>query len=214
MTQLAAQGNIITMMLGPMSLLGVYSLYDYVKKQWLSIIIGVLSYCFFSYFGALAAFWIGEHDLRIYFAILLIFIALIQIIPFLKKGSINQIVKKKSVSLCWILILGSVTGAVGGLFGIGAGVLMVPILISIFKMEKEYARALSLAILVPPVSFGAYLKYNFEISIDWNLVLVLFLSYFVANYFGAKAGTKISTNAFKLIYSGILIAIAVVYIIE
>lgn len=213
MTQLAAQGNILTMMLGPMSLLGVYSLYGYVKKQWLSITIGVLSYCFFSYFGALSAFWIGEHDLRIYFAIMLILIAAIQLLPFLKKEANTKGLTKESIPLIWILILGSVTGAVGGLFGIGAGVLMVPVLIGAFKMKKEFARALSLAILVPPVSYGAYIKYNLENPVDWNIVIILFLSYFVANYFGAKAGTKVSNNSFKLIYSAILLAIAVIYLI-
>ena len=86
MSQLAAQGNILTMMLGPMSLLGVASLYDYVKTQWSSIIVGVISYCFFSYFGALGAFYIGEQDLRIYFALLLILIAGIQLFPLLKKN--------------------------------------------------------------------------------------------------------------------------------
>lgn len=212
-SQLQSQGNILTMMLGPMSLLGVASLYDYVKQQWLNITIGVLSYCIFSYFGALGAFLIGEQDLRIYFALILIVIALIQIIPLLKKKSSSDRTTKESISWLWIFILGALTGTVGGLFGIGAGVLMVPVLIGIFKMKKEFARALSLAILVPPVSYGAYLKYNLENPVDWDIVIILFLSYFVANYFGAKAGTKASDKHFKIVYSLVLIAIAAVYLI-
>jgi uncharacterized membrane protein YfcA len=211
-SQLQAQGNILTMMLGPMSLLGVVSLYDYVKQQWLNISIGVLSYCLFSYFGALGAFLIGEQDLRTYFALLLIIIALIQIIPLLKKKTISSTLSKETISWIWILLLGALTGTVGGLFGIGAGVLMVPILISAFKMKKEFARALSLAILVPPVSYGAYIKYNLESPVDWNIVIILFLSYFVANYFGAKAGTRATDKRFKIVYSFVLIGIAAIYL--
>ncbi len=214
MSQLSAQGNVLTMMLGPMSLMGIISMYSYVKQQWTPIIIGVVAYCFFSYFGALAAFYIGENDTRTYFAILLLLIASIQVFPLLvkKKNSTNA-ATRTSVPLLWIFILGAITGIIGGLFGIGAGVLMIPILIGPFKMNKDYARALSLAILVPPVSFGAYLKYNVENTINWNLVLILFASYFVANYFGARAGTKVSDSKFKLMYAVVLVTIAVAYIV-
>ncbi|MCA0133771.1 sulfite exporter TauE/SafE family protein [Winogradskyella alexanderae] len=211
-SQLESQGNVLTMMLGPMSLLGVVSLYDYVKQQWLNIAIGVISYCTFSYIGAVVAFLIGEQDIKLLFALILILIAFIQIVPILRGKTYNSIKYRDSISWLWILILGALTGTVGGLFGIGAGVLMVPVLIGIFKLKKEFARALSLAILVPPVSYGAYIKYNLEITIDWNLVLILFFSYFVANYFGAKAGTEASNKHFKITYSLVLVGIAIVYL--
>ncbi|MBO3117199.1 sulfite exporter TauE/SafE family protein [Winogradskyella sp. DF17] len=211
-SQLQSQGNILTMMLGPMSLLGVISLYDYVKQQWLNITVGVISYCLFSYFGAVFAFLIGEQDVKLLFSLILIVIALIQLVPIFRTKTFSAIKYRDSVSWPWILILGALTGTIGGLFGIGAGVLMVPVLIGIFKLKKEFARALSLAILVPPVSYGAYIKYNMEISIDWTIVLILFFSYFIANYFGAKAGTKASDKRFKIVYSIVLIGIAAVYL--
>lgn len=213
MTQLAAQGSVLTMMLGPMSLLGVISLYKYVKTMWFSIAIGVISYCVFSYVGAELAFYIGETNMRVYFAIILFLIAGIQLFPFVLKKEKRPISLGESISLNWVFILGSITGIVGGWFGIGAGVLMVPVLINIFKMKKEYARSLSLAILVPPVSYGAFIKYNVEMEINWNLVLALFFSYFIANYFGAQAGTKSSNTTFKVIYSLLLLVIGFIYFI-
>ena len=214
MSQLMAQGNILTMMLGPMSLLGVLSLYDYVKKQWNSIIVGVLSYCVFSYFGALGAFKVGETNLPIYFAVLLILIAVIQINSLLIKKQKTPLQEIEQVPLLWIFILSSITGTLGGLFGIGAGVLMVPILTSLFKLKKEFARALSLSILIPPVSYGAFIKYNKELAINWELVLILFFSYFVANYFGTKKGSKASRKTFTSIYSILLISIALIYLFK
>ena len=47
MSQLVAQGSVLTMMLGPMSLLGVMSLNEYLKKQWLNITIVSLPTAFF-----------------------------------------------------------------------------------------------------------------------------------------------------------------------
>lgn len=211
MSQLVAQGNVLTMMLGPMSLLGVMSLYEYVKKQWINIVIGVIFYCIFSYFGAVFAFHIGETDLKYYFAVMLVIIALMQFRSYLKKN--EKASHKEHISYYWIGILAACTGILGGMFGIGAGVLMVPILISVFKLKKEYARALSLAILIPPVSYGAFIKYNFENPVDWQLVGILFGTYFIANFFGAKMGSKISGKAFTLVYGVILFSIAVLYLV-
>lgn len=211
MSQLAAQGNVLTMMLGPMSLLGVMSLYEYVKKQWLNITIGVIAYCICSYFGAVFAFFIGETDLKYYFAVLLVIIALMQFRSYLQKNA--KASDKEYISPYWILVLSACTGILGGMFGIGAGVLMVPILIGLFKLKKEYARALSLAILIPPVSYGAFIKYNFENPVDWQLVGILFGTYFISNFFGAKMGSKISGETFTLIYGVILLAIAIIYLV-
>lgn len=211
MSQLVAQGNILTMMLGPMSLLGVMSLYQYVKTQWLNIVVGVICYCICSYFGAIFAFYIGETDLKYYFAVLLIIIALMQFRSYLRKNAKEP--HKEHISVYWIGVLAAVTGILGGMFGIGAGVLMVPILIGVFKLKKEYARALSLAILIPPVSYGAFIKYNNVNPVDWQLVGILFGTYFIANFFGARMGSKISGKAFTLIYGLILLSIAIIYLV-
>lgn len=212
MPQLVAQGNVLTIMLGPMSLLGILSLKELVIKHWKAIVLGVICYCICSYFGAIGAFAIGEFKIRILFASLLLLIALLQIIPLLKLVKSNA-TKTTEVSLVWIIIISSITGILGGLFGIGAGVLLVPILIGPLRLHKDHARAISLAILLPPVSLGAYLKYNVENSINWELVAVLFISYFIANYFGTRQGTLMSDKKFKIIYSVVLITISLLYFI-
>ncbi|MCI5050744.1 MAG: sulfite exporter TauE/SafE family protein [Candidatus Pacebacteria bacterium] len=208
-SQFEAQGTVLAMMMGPMSLLGVMTMRKEIFAQWKSIVVGVLSYAFFSYFGAELAFSIGESLIQIYFAILLIIIALLQFIPsdFFK----NDIQQVESIHPLWMFIIGSVTGIIGGLFGIGAGVLMIPVFMSIFHLKKEYARALSLAILLPPVSLGAFIKYYQEGVVDWSIAVILFIAYFVANYFGAKQGSKASTGIFKIVYGVLLIITAVIY---
>ena len=145
--------------------------------------------------------------LQKYFAFLLILIALIGLLPITK-----QIKQVEQISSYWMLFIGSSVGIIGGLFGIGAGILMIPIFIIVFHMKKNYARALSLAILLPPVSFGAFVKYYQEGAINWTLAFILFFTYFIANYFGAKLGNKTSLPMFKKIYATILIIIALIYL--
>ncbi len=202
--QLEAQGSVLTMMLGPMSLLGVLTLKEEVKAQWKNISIGFITYALFSYFGAELAFHLGEVDVKHYFAFLLILVAILQLFSKYLGGNENQVTH---IPYKWMLLLGMLTGIIGGLFGIGAGVLMVPIFLAFFKLNKNYARALSLAILLPPVSLGAFLKYNMEGAVDWKIVGLLFVSYFIANYFGTKLGSKSSILYFKIIYTILLLSI-------
>ncbi len=209
-SQLSAQGSVLTMMLGPMSLLGVLAMKKEVYAQLQNITIGVVSYAIFSYFGALIAFHYGEVHIKIWFAVLLYAVAIIQL---LSKSLTIEISTIKQIPLFGMIVTGVVTGVVGGIFGIGAGVLMLPIFIHIFKQDKNYARALSLGILLPPVSIGAYIKYSMENAIDWNLVLILFISYFASNYFGAKIGANSSNKFFNRIYASLLIGIATVYLL-
>ena len=207
--QLSAQGSVLTMMLGPMSLLGILAMKEEVRAQWKNIVIGVISYAIFSYFGALMAFYFGEVQIKIYFAILLILIGLLQLFS---KSLTRNAPQNKQIPLKWMLVVGIITGIIGGIFGIGAGVLMLPVFITIFKQQKNYARALSLAILLPPVSLGAFVKYNMEGVIDWKLVFILFSAYFLSNYFGAKVGSNSSDKLFKKIYAGLLFSIAAIYL--
>lgn len=210
MSQFEAQGAILAMMMGPMSLLGALTMKKEIHAQWKNVLIGVFSYAIFSYFGALLAFDLGESSVQIYFAIMLFIVAIIQIIPshFFSKNPIQS----QAIRPIWMLVIGAGTGIIGGLFGIGAGVLMIPIFMSIFHLKKEFARALSLAILLPPVSLGAFVKYYNEGVVDWGIALILFISYFFANYFGAKKGTQSSLKNFKIIYSMLLIIIALLYL--
>jgi len=207
--QFTAQGSVLTMMLGPMSLLGLLTMKDEIKSQWKNITVGVLTYAFFSYFGAEMAFYFGELNIKKYFVLILIIIGVLQF--FSANFYPPHIPKTKNIPLIWMLLIGTITGIVGGLFGIGAGILMIPIFLMVFNMDKNYARALTMGILLPPVSLGAFMKYYQQDAIDWTIVFALFISYFIANYFGVKRGSAAHLASFKRIYALLLITIAVVY---
>ena len=141
---------------------------------------------------------------------MLIIVALLQLSP--RSIVVYSPTEKENIKPLWMLLVGAGTGVIGGLFGIGAGVLMIPIFMGIFNLKKNFARALSLAILLPPVSLGAFIKYYQEGAVDWMIALVLFISYFVANYFGARKGSQSSTKNFTKIYAIVLGFIALVYL--
>jgi uncharacterized membrane protein YfcA len=110
-----------------------------------------------------------------------------------------------------MLFLGAIVGVTGGLFGIGAGVLLVPLLIKVYGVHKDDARAISLAILLPPVSIGAVIKYQMQGDIRWVATAIGFGAYLVSNYWGARIGRLHSSRRFQFYMGMILVAIGVLY---
>jgi uncharacterized membrane protein YfcA len=61
-----------------------------------------------------------------------------------------------------VLALGLAAGILGGFFGVGGGVLIVPALVLLIGTEQHTAVGTSLAALLPPVGFlGAYEYYKY-----------------------------------------------------
>lgn len=212
MSQHQAQGTVLAVMLGPMSLMAVMSMWELVRKNMTNIIIGVLTYAAMSYFGASLAYLMPEEILKALFAILLICIGAQNVISSRRKKNEEIKYTPKVMSPIQMIFVGSVVGIVGGLFGIGAGVLMVPLFISIFRLHKDEARAISLAILLPPVSVGAVIKYHEMDAINWEYAAIIFISYFIVNYFGGKAGAKHDLRKFKFFFGIIMILLGLSYV--
>lgn len=205
-SQHGAQGTVLAVMLGPMSLLGIMTMKDKIKQVYKYAVIGVLTYAMFSFFGAKLAFLINSSELKIFFSALLMCIGINEIFG----DKIGFKMHNLNLNYLAVSLLGMVVGVVGGFFGIGAGVLMVPIFIKIFEMPKDDARLLSLLILLPPVSLGAVIKYQLEGAVNWMAVIVIFIAYFITNYYGSRLAIGHSTKKFRKYYGIILLILGII----
>jgi uncharacterized protein len=102
-----------------------------------------------------------------------------------------------------ILLMASCVGVAGGLFGIGGGALLVPLLVLVFGFEQHRAQGTSLVALVPPTGLLAFLNYAHAGEVDWTVGLLIMPGVFV----GAMAGTRLAQ---KLSTEGLRRAVAVV----
>ncbi len=213
--QHAAQGTVLAVMLGPMSLPGVIVMWDRVRLLRYEILIGVVAYALFSNLGARIAFALETHALTLAFGVLLCFLGAQYL--WRRRGAIavseldpNAPTLGKGLLpfTRWTVgIAAAIIGVAGGLFGIGAGVLMVPLFISLFALHKDDARALSLTILLPPVSLGAVLEYGAHDRIDWVNAAIIFALYFSTNHLGAKVGRRHDSRLFLRCMGFTLIAL-------
>jgi uncharacterized protein len=107
------------------------------------------------------------------------------------------------------LLIGLSAGVLSGLFGIGGGILIVPALMLLVKMEPTTATGTSLgALLLPVGAAGAYEYYkNGHINIMASLLIAAGL--FVGAYFGARYVQGLSPTMLKRAFSGFLVIVAI-----
>ena len=77
------------------------------------------------------------------------------------------------VRLAKILLMACGVGVLSGLFGIGGGVVLVPLLVLLFGFEQHEAQGTSLVALVPPTGLLAFLGYARAGYVDWKVGLLL-----------------------------------------
>lgn len=108
-----------------------------------------------------------------------------------------------------LILVGIVAGISSGLFGIGGGLIMVPIFMLILKMEPHQATATSLAVVVLPVALPGVIRLHQAGNITWSIVLWVALGFAVASYFGAQLNVGISEVVLRRAFALLLIVAAV-----
>ena len=111
-----------------------------------------------------------------------------------------------AMRLFLILLMAIGVGVTSGLFGIGGGALLVPLLVLLFGFEQHRAQGTSLIALVPPTALLAFLNYAHAHEVNWTVGLLIMPGVF----FGAMVGTRLAQ---KLSTEGLRRAVAVVVLV-
>lgn len=96
-------------------------------------------------------------------------------------------------------LIGLTAGVISGLFAAGGGMIVVPALIHIFKIEDAKARATSVFAILPMVITSGifYYKSNY---IDWNLGIKCAIGGIIGGIIGAKLLKSLSTKTLRIFF--------------
>jgi hypothetical protein len=89
------------------------------------------------------------------------------------------------------VVLGGVLGALGGLFGIGGGILAIPVLGLAFGLNQQHAQGTALVMVVPNVLVGLW-GYARRGSVDRRVAVVLGACAVPFTYLGALYATRVA----------------------
>lgn len=113
-----------------------------------------------------------------------------------------------------ILILGIVAGILSGLFGIGGGIVIVPLLVMIFGLSQQTAQGTTLAMLSIPVSLVAAINYTKAGMISWKVAILLAVGFMIGGFFGSKIAVNINADIMKKMFAVLMILLAVKMLVE
>jgi uncharacterized membrane protein YfcA len=106
-----------------------------------------------------------------------------------------------------MLGLGAAFGAFGGLFGVGGGIIAIPILVLLFDMREQAAQGTALVMILPTVLLGFW-KYRKRNSIDLRMAALLALTAVLATYVAARVANALSSATLRGAFGAFLVLVA------
>lgn len=91
-----------------------------------------------------------------------------------------------NINIIYSILIGTLSGILGGAFGLGGSFIMLPGLI-LLNVTKDFNTAVGTILfsLLPPVSLLAVIEYYKRGQVDIKIGTILFVTYFFAAYIGS-----------------------------
>jgi uncharacterized membrane protein YfcA len=105
--------------------------------------------------------------------------------------------------------VGLVGGMLSGVFGIGGGIVLVPLLGLLLGLSQKDAQGVTLAVMLLPIGLPAVLAYRERVAIPWRLVGAVIAGFVVAVGPGAWLATRMDGRLLRAIFAGMVVAVAV-----
>ncbi len=105
--------------------------------------------------------------------------------------------------------LGIATGLLGGIFGIGGGSIMIPVLIMFCGLTQHQAQGTSLAAMLPPVFILAVWKYHQAHNIKWDVAMWIALGIVLGGLIGGMIVQGVPDASLKKAFGIYLVIIGI-----
>jgi uncharacterized protein len=103
--------------------------------------------------------------------------------------------------------LGGVAGLLGGLFGVGGGFLVIPLLGFFYGMDQQTSQGIVLIMVVPNVVW-AFSRYQRRFGVDLRMAETIAGSALIATYPTARLATGLDPHVLRLAFAIFLATIA------
>ena len=111
-------------------------------------------------------------------------------------------------SIATIVLVGVAAGFLSGLFGVGGGILIVPGLVLVAKMDQRIAHGTSLAAVLP-ISASSLLSYWAHDHVDWRVGTCLAVGALAGAVLGTRLLSVLPHRALAIGFAGLLVVTAV-----
>jgi len=106
------------------------------------------------------------------------------------------------------IAVGLAAGLFGGYFGVGGGIIIVPMLVLWLKLDPKVAVGTSLAVIVPTAIMAAW-RHHLLGNVNWGVVGWMMVGSVAGAFVGATLTTHIAGEWLRRLFAVVMIATAV-----
>lgn len=120
--------------------------------------------------------------------------------------------KMTATTIITLIIIGISAGILSGMVGVGGGIIMVPLFVLFLGLTQHNAQGLSLAVMLPPVTFLAVYNYHTAGTggnIDWRIALTVSILFIIGGFIGSKIALQIDQRMLRKIFGVFMLLVAV-----
>ncbi|HTG00657.1 MAG TPA: sulfite exporter TauE/SafE family protein [Nitrospirota bacterium] len=110
-------------------------------------------------------------------------------------------------------LIGLLAGIFGGLVGLGGGVIMIPLMVSVLKMDQHRAHGTSLVALVFTGLSGA-VAYGMKGTVDVTAALLLAATAMITARAGARSAHALPEWKLKRVFGGFLFFVSILLLVK
>ncbi|MBF0522192.1 MAG: sulfite exporter TauE/SafE family protein [Candidatus Omnitrophica bacterium] len=107
------------------------------------------------------------------------------------------------------VMIGLVSGFLGGMLGLGGGAIMIPAMILMFGLTQHQAQGTSLAAMLPPVMILAVLRYYHAGNVKIQMACYIALGFVLGGFIGAIFAENIPDLQLKKIFGLFLVFVGI-----
>ena len=112
-----------------------------------------------------------------------------------------------------VLLVGVTAGIASGMFGIGGGVILVPILGLLLGFSQHRAQGTSLVALIPPTGLLAVIAYGHAGYVSWQTGLLLIPGVFLGGIAGGRMAKRIPSAKMRRIFAVLMLLLGISQIV-
>ncbi|WP_253206841.1 sulfite exporter TauE/SafE family protein [Verticiella alkaliphila] len=201
MSQQVAQGTALILVL-PTVLLAAWRYHQKSRIDFARVALIAVCAIGFTWVGAQAALGLDSTLLRRAFAAFLALTAL-QYVWQVRRRALPLAERTRVFTQPAAALLGVAGGLLGGFFGVGAGILVAPVLTGVFGASQTVAQGVALATVVP-TALVSLVSYGAAGAIDWTVGLPLAAGALLMVSPGVRLAHRLPERRLKLAFAALL----------
>ncbi len=109
------------------------------------------------------------------------------------------------MSIVLYILVGLLAGLVGGTFGIGGGLIMVPVFVLGFGLTQHQAQGTALAAMLPPIFILAAMRYYAAGNVKVQMAIYVAAGILIGSFIGAHYAQGVSGQHLRRLFGVLLV---------